>query len=158
MARERHIRIGGINIRVHSKHAPSEYVDMWMAMHRLRRPRTRGATATMIGEARRRDDNPDAPIYGYFYRFVDIDPDDPWFDIEQHKKAAEDDVAQVKIPKKLKPNLKEYPYVFDIVKHRLYFKTGGHDGGVSPGIVASLLEHLAAAPRIVERFGEIDVT
>jgi hypothetical protein len=156
MARERHIRIGGLNIRVHTKHEAAEYAALWQAFHRLRRPRKRGATATMIGDVRKMDGL--TALYGYIYRFVDIDPDDPWFDIEEHKKAEAEDVAEVKIPAKLKPNLQEFPYVFDLAKHRLYFKTGGHGGGVSPGIMTTLVQELALVPRIADRFGEIDVT
>lgn len=158
MGRERLLKIGGVNIRVHTKHAPTEYVELWKAFHRLRKPKTRGSTATMIGDVRRLNDSTDSPFYGYIYRFVDIDPDDPWFDIEEHKKADDVDVAQVKIPKKLKPNLQEFPYVFDVTKHRLFFKSGGHDGGLSPGIVTAMMQNLAASERIVQRFGEVDIT
>jgi hypothetical protein len=110
----------------------------------------------MIGDVRKMDSG-DA-LYGYIYRFVDIDPDDPWFDIERHKKADAGDVAEVHIPPKLKPSLREIPYVLDLIKHRLFFKTGGQGGGVSPGIMSALLLDLTSIPRIAERFGEVDVT
>jgi hypothetical protein len=158
MAKERSIRIGGINIRVHTQHAAAEYVALWTALHKLRRARTRGSTAIMIGDVRRLGQGADAPMYGYLYRFVDIDPDDPWFNIEEHKKAEAEDVAQVNIPRKLKPNLQEFPYLFDIKRHRVYFKTGGHGGGISAGMVTALIQDLVEIPKISDRFGEVDVT
>lgn len=158
MARERHIRVSGVNIRVHTKHEADEYVALWGALHRLRRAHTRGANATMIGDMRRLGEAEDAAVFGYIYRFIDIDPSDPWFDIERHKKADAEDVAGVHIPAKLKPNLRQFPYIFDVKKHRLYFKSGGYGGGVSAGVVTSLVEGLVKAPKIIERFGEVDVT
>lgn len=113
----------------------------------------------MIGSQRLvSKDDPEQGIFGYFYRFVNIDPTDPWFDIERHEVADKADVAQVRIPAKLKPNLEEIPYLFDIKKHRLFFKSGGTGAAVSPGIVLALIEHLAQLPRITKRFGDVDAT
>ena len=158
MGRERKIKVGGLNIRVHTQHIASEYVDLWTMLHRMRRPKIRGNNATMIGDLRKLNAQPDSPLYGYLYRFVDINPEDPWFDIEEHKKADAEDVAEVNIPAKLKPNLREYPYIFNVAKHRLYFKTGGHGGGVSPGVVHSLIEELVSSARVKKRFNDVDVT
>lgn len=158
MGQERKIKVGGLNIRVHTAHVYDEYVELWMMLHRMRRPKIRGNTATMIGDVRKLNTAPDSPLYGYLYRFVDISHDDPWFDIEEHKKARAEDVAEVRIPPKLKPNLKEYPYLFNVATHRLYFKTGGHGGGVSPGVVHSLIEELTSFERVTKRFNTVDVT
>lgn len=159
MARKRTLGISAINVRVHTRHTPDEYVDLWRAMIRLKRAKTRGYTALMIGTQRPLDGrDPRCGFYGYLYRFVNIDPEDPWFDIEEHKKADPDEVAEVHIPAKLKPGLREFPYLFDVQRHRLYFLSGGTDGGLSPGLVKSLVDHLATMPRIVERFGDVDTT
>lgn len=159
MARNRTIKISGLNIRVHSKHSPSEYVELWKALTRLRKPKTRGVTALMIGTQRPVDkEDPSSPIFGYFYRFVNIDPNDPWFDIEKHGVADDSDVAKVRIPEKLKPGLEEIPYFLDTKKLRLYFKSGGSGSDLSPNIAFSLIEYLALFPKIRERFGEVDAT
>lgn len=158
MGKERTLRVGGLNIRVHTKHAADEYAALWKALHRLRLPTTRGVNALMIGSVASLGETPDAPLVGSFYRFTNINPDDPWFDIDEHKEADADDVAEVKIPKKLKPNLKEYPYLFDIKKHRLFFKSGGHDGGISPSLVQRMLQNLSGRPKIVQRFDAVDLT
>lgn len=159
MARDRTIKISGINIRVHSKHAPSEYVELWKAFTRLRKPKTRGVSALMIGSQRPiNKDDPSSAIFGYLYRFVNIDPNDPWFDIEKHGVADDSDVAQVRIPAKLKPNLEEIPYYLDTKRHRFFFKSGGAGSDLSPSIALSLIEHLALFPKITERFGDVDAT
>jgi hypothetical protein len=112
----------------------------------------------MIGSAASLGEAPDSPLVGSLYRFTNINPDDPWFDIDEHKEADANDVAEVKIPKKLKPNLKEYPYLFDIKRHKLFFKSGGHDGGISPLLVQKMLQNLSGRPNIVRRFGDVDLT
>ena len=48
--------------------------------------------------------------------------------------------------------------MFDVKRHKLYFKTGGHDGGISPSLVQRMLENLTGRPSIVRRFGEVDLT
>lgn len=158
MGKDRTLRVGGLNIRVHTIHAADEYAALWKAFHRLRLPTRRGVNALMIGSAASLGQAAESPIVGSFYRFTNINPDDPWFDIEQHKEANVNDVAEVNIPKKLKPNLKEYPYLFDLKKHKLFFKSGGHNGGISPSLVHKMLQNLSAQPRIAQRFGDIDLT
>ena len=158
MGKERTLRVGGLNIRVHTKHAADEYAALWKALHRLRLPTTRGVNALMIGSVASLGDAADSPLVGSLYRFTNINPDDPWFDIDEHKEADATDVAELKIPKKLKPNLKEYPYLFDIKKHKFFFKSGGHDGGISPSLVQRMLQNLIGRPNIVRRFGDVDLT
>lgn len=159
MARERTIKISGLNIRVHTEHHFSEYKKLWKLILNMKIKRIRGNIALMIGSARPLyKDKEDSPIVGHIYRFLDIDPNEPWFDIEKNEEADPEDVAQVRIPEKLKPNLTEYPYYFDVVRHKLYFISGGTDGGISANSVALLFENIAAARRIKNQFGDIDYT
>lgn len=145
-------------MRVHTKHAPEEYAALWKSLHRLRLPTARGVNALMIGTVVQLGNELDSPLAGSLYRFTNINPDDPWFDIEEHKEADANDIAEVKIPPKLKPNLKEFPYYFDIKRHRLFFKSGGHDGGVTPQMVRKMLENTTGRPTIARRYGEVDIT
>lgn len=158
MGKERTLRVGGLNVRVHTKHAADEYAELWKALHRLRLPTTRGVNALMIGSVASLGDAHDASLVGSIYRFTNINPEDPWFDIDEHKEADANDVAEVKIPTKLKPNLKEYPYLFDVKNHKLFFKSGGHGGGISPLLVQRMLQNISGRPRIARRFGDVDLT
>ncbi len=158
MGKERTLHVSGLNIRVHTKHAADEYAALWKALHRLRLPTTRGVNAIMIGSVSSLNEAPDSPLIGSLYRFTNINPDDPWFDIDEHKEADANDIAEVRIPNKLKPNLKEYPYLFDIKKHKLLFKSGGHEGGISPLLVQKMLQNLSERPIIARRFGDVDLT
>jgi hypothetical protein len=158
MGKKRTLQVGGVNIRVHTKHEADEYAALWKALHNLRLPTNRGVNAIMIGSVRSLVDGPDSPLLGSLYRFTNINPDDPWFDIDQHKEADANDLADVKIPLNLKPNLKEFPYLFDIKQHKLFFKAGGYTGGISSLLVQKMLENLSGRPTIVSRFGVVDHT
>lgn len=155
----RGFEVSGINIRVHTRHAPEEYTEFWKQLHRLRGTVTRSSNTLMIGEARSEDkEDHRALIYGNFYRFLDVKPDDPWFNIQTRKKASDEDVEKVNIPIELKPNLVEIPYVFDVVKHKLYFVSKEKDIHVSATTIHNFLSNLCERASIVARFGKIDLT
>src|SRR5437763_14948764 len=108
----------------------------------------------MIGESKREGDI----ITWNFYRFLEVNVEDPWFDIAKHKKADASDVEKVSIPPALKPNLTEIPYVFHLKTHRLYFVSHEQDVAVAPGMVKKLLEKLAIYESVKSQFGGIDLT
>lgn len=159
MSRTRHFDVSGINIRVHSKHAASEYTELWQKLHTSRIYVTYANNALMIGDVRYENENdPAARLYGYFYRFLDVDPSNPWFNIDKHKKASESDVELVSIPAELKPDLIEIPYVLDVKAHRLYFVSHETQANLSPRLVHKLLTRLCTTDEIRERFGNVDLT
>lgn len=159
MARQRGFEVQCINIRVHTSHTPEEYEALWKAVGRLRVPIVwRTGVALMIGESAKRQASPAMGFYGQFYRFVQINQDDPWFDISRHKPAEADDLAKVSIPANLRPNLQQIPYFFDVHKHRLYFVARSGTDSLSASAVKKLLESLVGVPSIVERFRTVDLT
>jgi Domain of unknown function (DUF4747) len=159
MARQRGFEVQCINIRVHTSHTPEEYEALWKAVGRLRAPIVwRTGVALMIGESAKRQAPPSNGFYGQFYRFVQINHDDPWFDISKHKPAEAEDLAKVSIPANLRPNLQQTPYFFDIHKHRLYFIARSGADSLSAVAVKKLLESLVAFHTVVERFGRVDLT
>lgn len=159
MARQRGFEVQCINIRVHTKHEASEYEALWKAVGRLRHPmKWRTGVALMIGESAKRVANHAEGFYGQFYQFIEINQDDPWFDISKHKPADAEDVAQVSIPPNLRANLHEMPYFFDVCKHRLYFLVKAGKDSLSAPAVLKLLEELVEFVVVKERFGKVDLT
>jgi hypothetical protein len=111
----------------------------------------------MIGESLPRSNEPSDGYFGHFYRFVQLDKDAGWFNIDAHKPAEKDDLEQIKIPPNLQPNLKMLTYYFDVHKHRLYFVSRDSSASLSPGQVERLLKSLAERPSLVQRFGAIEI-
>ncbi|MES2296813.1 MAG: DUF4747 family protein [Pseudomonadota bacterium] len=155
MSKVRHFDVAGINIRVHPIHEPFRYLALWKALWAQKTNVTHASHALMIGEY-----NVDTPgfIKGNFYRFLQVDTDAPWFDVDKHMKAADEDVGQVHIPPALKPNLTEIPYVLDLKRHCLYFVSHEQEMNLSPVIVDKLLKRLTGLPVIRKQFGDVDLT
>jgi hypothetical protein len=159
MARPASFELSCINVRVHSKHEASEYSEFWKMLYQMRRPLvTRSGIALMIGEAYKESAGP-RPLYsGAFYRFIQINPDDPWFDIEQHKPADQQDVKKISIPAHLRPNLQSIPYIFDLASHRLYVMSSSKSGTLSPASVLRLVSELSGHHKVTDRFKAVDLT
>lgn len=158
MRTSRNFDVCGINIRVHTKHEPAEYVQLWERLHAQRKYVAHANTALMIGDLRYENlDDKNAGISGFFYRFLDVDTEHPWFNIERHKKASENEVEKVVIPVELKPGLVEVPYFFDVRSHKLYFVAHETQADLSPKMVERLLSRLCAIEEIAERFGRVDL-
>lgn len=159
MTRSKQFAFSGINIRVHSKHEPTEYIELWKRLFRMKAVHTHGAYGIMIGEVNLEDyRSSDGLIRGYFYSFIQIDPTQQWFNVTEHRPAEPEEVSQVAIPEGLKPNLKMVPYIFDVKQHQLFFITDDQDSGASPAMVKKLLDKMCARTTIIERFAAIDLT
>jgi hypothetical protein len=159
MRNTRNFDVSGLNIRVHSEHAPREYVKLWRILNDTKQYVTYASNALMIGEMHFEDpQDPVAGIYGSFYRFLEVDTSHPWFNIEKKKKASDQDVEAVNIPAELKPGLVEIPYIFDVKEHRLYFVARETAADLSPRMVKRLLTALCAIPEVIDHFGVVDLT
>lgn len=159
MARNRIIRASAINIRVHTRHDPLEYEVLWKLLYGLKRPTVRGTSGFMIGDVRKVvGRHGQVRFAGHIYRFTNIDGTAPWFDINNHEEATEEDLARINIPENLRPNLAEVPYIFDTESHRLYFKSGGYGDSISPSLAMRMLKNLFGASKVVNRFGDVDAT
>ncbi|WP_083969467.1 DUF4747 family protein [Kerstersia gyiorum] len=159
MARSRSFEVSGLNIRVHTKHSCEEYVEFWRMLYVNRATVLHGSSAMMIGEARKENsEDPESPISGYIYKFLNIDPSEPWFDIQRKKPATDEDVSKVSIPDFLKPNLRLVPYVFLPSKHQLFFVSKASSDSMAAGTVNRLITKLSENTTIVERFGVVDIS
>jgi hypothetical protein len=160
MARQRSFRVSAINIRAHRRHHADEYVELWKMWVRKKLIVRRGVFGLMIGDWRWLDkDRAPGVITGTLYHFVNIDQDQPWFDIEQKVPVDGSEVEEkVKIPAAFKPELRSVYYLFDTKKHRLYFPVAGQNGHISGGQVLKLLEILSSFNDIKERFGDVQFT
>ncbi|HZT55822.1 MAG TPA: DUF4747 family protein [Burkholderiaceae bacterium] len=158
MPRPASFDVGCINIRVHPDHTTQRYLQFWRALHALRRPLVRrSGNALMIGEVQR--PNADARyVVGEFYRFIQINEDDQWFNIDAHKPAEADELDAISIPDELRPNLQFVPYVLDLKRHRLYVSTRSSDASLGIASVLKLLQSLVNHQKIHSQFGQVDLT
>lgn len=156
---QKRIVMCGLNIVTHP-HSPESYVKLVRALYALKRPLSiRGTQHLMIGEL--------GPItkgdllsgmQGSFYRFDQIDPNAPWFNVDNHEAATEDEMAKVSIPSSLKPNLKMFDFVFFPKGHHLYLESLTDGQTLSPLSALKLLAGLCQVPSILREFGDVEIT
>ncbi|SEL32151.1 DUF4747 family protein [Nitrosovibrio tenuis] len=160
MAQNRKITISGLNIVTHP-HSPQKYVDLFRSAYRMKKSvALRTTQRLMIGELRRLDSDKEMieGIYGRIYRFDQIDPNAPWFNVETNEVATQDEIAAITIPDELKPNLAMSDYVFYPRTHKLYY-VSYHTGVVlSPGSLLKLFDNLFSTPTITKEFGKVEIT
>ncbi|WP_457571279.1 DUF4747 family protein [Desulfovulcanus sp.] len=155
MARYRKISVGILNIKIHP-HSDMLYVNLFNTILNSKRiAKIRGSYAGMMGYLRSiKQDEPEAGMYGLFYRFIDISQNDPWFDLKTTSPILDEEGKPIpQIPEHLKPNCKEIYFVFYPRVHRLVF----HADYFSPNSAQKLLQNLCAQDIVISKFGEVDV-
>lgn len=158
--RKRVIRIAAVNITMHP-HDETSYVRL---LADARRSRTaiplHGKSQGRVGAfAPLDEDDPEGPHYGEFHRYINLNVDGRWYDTNAGKQAEADDVKKVSIPAHLKPEYEAYRFVFYPELHRLFFETKAPGvTPLSPSHVKKLLDGLFLTPRLLEKYGKVEVT
>lgn len=158
MARPKKIEISALNIKL-QPHKPELYVALLRDTFKLQqvtcmRSDYYGVLGThfVINKG-----NPLDGYTGYISKFLQIDPEKPWFNTKNNKKAEQVDVNEVNIPDHLKPNMENFRYVFYPVGHRLFFETSSDGNTVGPSIVLKFFKSLFEHEKIVKKYGEVTV-
>jgi hypothetical protein len=151
----RKLVVSALNIKIHP-HTPELYIDLFNSLFTsVKSVKIRGAdygTPGWISEV-----VPGRPLdglQGEFYKFLSIDPRDPWFD-ERSREVIEidDDEDELPVPEHLKPNLHKVRFVFYPKKHRLFFDSQKF----SPNNARKLLVALCSFTEITDKYGHVDV-
>lgn len=151
--------MGAINIAMHNPHSPERYVELFKEMMRLKKiVQVRGLHAIMLGSASALEQGKlENGITGEFYHFVQIDPNEPWFDIVEKDKASDEDLQKIKIPEQLKPHFAKFYFVFFPKAHRLFIQLKDGKNTISINTIRSALTKLLSDEEL-EKFGTIEVT
>lgn len=160
MPRERTIKVGALNIAMHSPHSPRRYVQMMNDVFKLQRMvRLRKVYGAMLGTLyAARQGSPDLGLNGEIYRFLKLDPNEPWFNSATREVATEGELRSIKIPEHLLPHLQRIPFVFRPMTHRLYFAAKDRTDSLGPLVAQRLFDQLLA-PLINEMdYPSIEVT
>lgn len=160
MAKPRSIEISALNVAMHAPHSDRRYVDLFGDALRLQLPlRVSNVHMLLLGSVH--PQNPDRPedgLNGSIYRFVRLDPNEPWFNAATHEVATPDELREVNIPKHLLPHLQVFNFVFRPATHHLYYVKRDRRDSMGPGTVKQLLDHLFKALLIAGQYPEVAVT
>lgn len=160
MAKQRTIQISGLNIAMHSPHSPKKYVGLFNEALKMKRPLRKGDVhMLMLGSVY--PDNPEKPedgLHGEIYRFVKLNPNEPWFNELTHDVATEDELRAVNIPQNLLPHLKRFPFVFNPKSHHMYFVRRDRTDSIGPAAMKDLMDHLISPLVLEGSFPETNIT
>ncbi|MDU0339565.1 DUF4747 family protein [Bosea rubneri] len=112
------LKLGVLNI-VASPHPEGIYREL-LAVAASGEAQARGSDYARITRPR---DEGDGILSGRILIYANIDKDSPWLDIETGEELTEEDLDEISIPDKARPNFKSFIYVFDEKNHLLYFET-----------------------------------
>lgn len=160
MARTRTIKIATLNIAMHQPHSPERYLAMMKEAYALRHVVRLGALhAAMLGALYLpRAGDKEGWLEGELYRFVRLDPDEPWFNMATNEEASAEELGQIRIPQHLSPHMGRFPFVFDPARHELWFIAKDRKDSLGPGAAVSIFQSIFKALSAAADFPEIEVT
>lgn len=160
----RTIKIAGLNIAMHQPHSPERYVDLMHQAYRSRHIVKLGKLhAAMLGslysssEKHPRDGTP-IEMTGEVYRFVKLDPNEPWFNTETKDVASEEDVQKIAIPRNLLPHLQLIPFIFRPRRHHLAYVSRERGSSLGPRTAEAFFQSLFDYLRTKKEFPQVEVT
>ncbi|MFZ6727401.1 DUF4747 family protein [Undibacterium sp. MH2W] len=159
MVKESVVHICAINIAMHNPHSADRYVRLFNKIFSLKKiiP-TRGLNGVLMGSLRELvKDEPWKGLTGEFYQFIQLDSNEPWFDLDSKDEASTDDLKKIVIPEKLKPHLARFVFIFFPREHRLFVQVKSGSRSLGPATVKAVMERLLADDNL-EEFGTIEVT
>jgi hypothetical protein len=158
VARRRKFVAAGINISLQQPHTPDRYIALLEAIFDLKHPiRVRGDQHIMISSVFEPDQNSNF-IEGSLARFTEIDPAQPWFDLEQLDRADDSDRREIRIPDRLRPNYQGFYFYFDLSSHTFAFQQSSGAQSLSIRSVQRFLIESTRQESIVEKFGTVSVS
>lgn len=154
------LQVGALNIAMHAPHSIDHYINLIESSYRSRKITLfRGINGALIGALNPIDkENLAKGFIGELYRFLKLDPSEPWFNVNNHETASKDEIKEIKIPEHLKPHLTRFSFVFFPKGHRLYIDTKSSSGkilGLSTAetIFSNIFNNVDS-----ENFNQIEVT
>ena len=160
MSKGRRITLAAINIAMHAPHPTERYVELLQKAFRLGRIVRMGALhGVLLGTLYRPEQQGrEVLLSGEFYRFVKLDPGQPWFNVEKKEPATEQDVESINIPGHLLPHLQRIPFVFNARRHQLWYVSRDQTNSLAPASAVRFLETLLQSTAMAHDFPEISIT
>jgi len=103
-------------------------------------------------------ENAEKELTGELYRFLKLDPNEPWFNAQTKEAASPSDLQTLSIPQHLLPHLQRIPFLFKPSTHRLYLVVRDRKDSFSPGLAKQLLDGIFAPLVIEGLFPPVEIT
>ncbi len=95
---------------------------------------------------------------GDLIRYLHIGGEEPWYDRARNSRAGPERLAEINIPDNLYPKHSTFTYLFDYKTHKLAVQKYYDGSRISPRVVERALIFWLQHPKVVKKFGVINVT
>lgn len=145
---------------MHNPHSPEKYISLFKDAKKLRHLVRLGSLhGAMLGSLYTgRSGSKTTELTGEIYRFVKLDPSEPWFNVETSDVATDADVGAIKIPEHLLPHLQRIEFVFKPNVHELWFISQDRKDRMGPKFAAAFFQQLFNRLVVSGKYPDIEVT
>lgn len=155
MPRRRILKVGALNVVTHP-HSALHYAKLFSRAYALQTPtKIRGADwgllASLSATVKDKDKEPPGLMGGTIFRFLNIDQNEPWLNLNTRKAVDPNEAPDV--PMHLKPHLRFAHFVFFPKGHRIFFDSTH----LAPNNAQQLFESLFRHETLVREFGQVSV-
>ncbi|MEK8085997.1 DUF4747 family protein [Aquabacterium sp. A3] len=160
MERTRTITVSCLNLAMHSPHSRRRYVELLSTAFAAKRMVRLGSVhggmiGSLYGTA---SASAEKELTGELYRFLKLDPDEPWFNAQTKEAASPDDLEALSIPSHLLPHLQRVPFLFKPATHRLYLVSKDRKDNMSPSTAKQLLDGVFQPLALEGLFPPVEIT
>lgn len=158
--RTRQLRVNALNFAIvdPSSHNKAEkYIQLMKALYGLERVISLRGNRSMTIGSMLADDRDPAILRGVLYGFINIDHM-AWFNLLQNRPASEEELGQIVVPDGIAANYRAFDYEFHSESHTLVFVAHEGKANVSALSVRYVFAQLCKEPKIVEQFGDVNVS
>lgn len=158
--RERTIEVSALNIAMHRPHSPERYVKLFQDALNMHFLAGQGEVhGVILGALYGIDEGVEKnEISGEIYRFIRVDPNEPWFNISTGKQASGDDLREIKIPEYMLAHMQRIPFIFYPREHELWFISKDRKDRLSAQAAERFFSVLLAATVAEHNYPEVAVT
>jgi hypothetical protein len=162
MALSKKLVVGAINITIHP-HSPKKYINLIKYAGKKQIPiKIRKNLFGSIGNVHSlskhpHDENATPPIMGNIYKYIDIDIEGNWFDIETRDLASDKDKESIYIPKKLKPNLDMLSFIFYPDEHLMVYESYETKNSITPQYAEKIIRESLNSDELITQYGIVNV-
>ena len=145
---------------MHKPHSPARYVKLFQDALNMQFLVVQGEVhGVILGTLYGVDDGVEKnEISGEIYRFIRVDPNEPWFNTSTGKQASGDDLREIKIPENMLAHMQRIPFIFYPQEHELWFISRDRKDRLSAKAAERFFSALFTATVAANNYPDVAVT
>lgn len=158
MKTRRSITYTAFNIRLHP-HTSMKYVELMERIFALKRQvKLRGDTYAILTQVTKLHGDAESGLFGEIAKYTKIEESNGWFNLQELRAAEDYETRKIQIPNELKPNFKNFNFVFYPKNHYLIIECHDKFGSISPRLIERYFSSIFSSKEIVNEFNEVEIT